>query len=182
MREAHAAPDGLTRPSPLVVLARVASAVHGASPVEDKLVWVAEALRSLTDAQLAAYVDIQPGPDRAVSAAGVSAFEVKSFAAPALRRAAGGATSVPLTGSTLAGERRWHLFLQRVGLPPSPGFLGTEVRSEEGVLQGLLFACHPDAEHFHAGDQATADALAAHLGVALGNGVRLVQLTELQEV
>jgi serine phosphatase RsbU (regulator of sigma subunit)/anti-sigma regulatory factor (Ser/Thr protein kinase) len=183
MLEAHAAFDGPGRPSPVEVLARVAPAVHGPSPLEEKLAWVAEAMRSLTEASLAAYVGLGAEDDRPTAVAGVVSYEVDTFARPAIARLASPRhVPEPLVAHDLRRDRRWRVFLERVGLPATAGALGVSVPSEDGGTHGMLVACHADAEHFYHEDEMAAAALATHLGVALDNVDRMTRLAELQEV
>lgn len=182
MRAAPALPEGPNRPSPVEVLAQAAGAVHGPGHLEEKLAWLAEALRSLTEADLAAYV----GLDHEVPlTAGVKVvtYDLETYARPALLRLMEpGRPPVPVAAHDLHPDRRWRTFLERAGLSPAAGVLGVVVRAPEGRLLGVLFAAHAERDHFNPDDEAAAEALGAHLGVALDNAQRLSRMTELQEI
>ena len=172
-----------TAHSPLVeVLARAARAVHGSLTLEEKLSWTAEAMRSVTRASVAVYVALGEEGDRA-GAAGTVTYDVEVLARPAVMRQirVGGDTG-PIRGHALRRDRRWRAFLERAGLPSKADCLGVPVLAEDGSVHGVLMGLHPEADHFTHEDEASAAALAAHLGVALDNEVKLTRLTELQEL
>jgi serine phosphatase RsbU (regulator of sigma subunit)/anti-sigma regulatory factor (Ser/Thr protein kinase) len=183
MLQAQALLEGSGRAESLDVLARVARAVHGPLPLHDKLAWVAEAMRSMTDASLAAYLALRPEGAVVSAAAGAVTYDIEVFARPVVSRLMRPADGpAPLRAEDLRRDRRWRVFLQRVGLPPSAGCLAVPVLSDEGSLHGALVACHPGPDHFERPDETAATALAAHLGVALDNQVQLARLTEQHEV
>ena len=187
MREAQAWYPGPSRPSPIEVLAEAAGAIHGPSALEDKLAWLVEAVRTLTDAKLAAYVGAGRAGEVATSAAGAASYDVDTFARPALERLVpvGRGPSVALAGGLpgldLTRNRRWQVFLERVGLPSTAASLCVLVVSEDGPAYGIVVACHPDPDHFGGEDEMAVATLAAHLGVALDNELRLARLTELHD-
>src|SRR3712207_3595219 len=86
MPQAYAVLEGPGRPSLVDVLAETAPALHGPAPVDEKLSWVAEATRWLTNADLGAYVDLRPSGGRLTAVAGVTSYEVDTYARPALGR------------------------------------------------------------------------------------------------
>jgi len=179
MREAQAVYAGPSRPPPIEALADAAAAIHGPSALDDKLAWLVASVRSLTDATVAAYVGTGSARDLTTAVAGATTYDVDTFARPALERLlplARGAAG--LAGPGLSRNRRWQVFLERVGLPPTAGSLAVLVVSEDGSAHGVLVACHPDTGHFTGDDDMAVSALAAHLGVALDNEIRLARLTE----
>src|SRR6476620_11803108 len=183
MREAQAVHAGPGRQSPVNVLAEAAAALHGPSPLDDKLAWVVEALRTVTEATLAAYVGNRPDGELITAVAGTVSYEVDSFARPALERIMPSRVAlVDALDPDLYRDRRWQVFLGRVGLPATAGSLGVSVLSHEGAPHGILVACHPDGGHFTMDDDVAAAALGAHLGVALDNELQLTRLAELQAV
>jgi serine phosphatase RsbU (regulator of sigma subunit)/anti-sigma regulatory factor (Ser/Thr protein kinase) len=183
MREARAVIAGPSRRSAVELLAQAAAAMHGPSVPDEKLNWLVQSLRSLTDATLAAFVGVRGDGDVTTAVAGTVTYEVDRFARPALERLMPAAGSpLTLVGHDLRRDRRWLVFLERVGLPATAGSLGVTVLSEDGGPHGILVACHPDPTHFDDEDMAAATALGAHLGVALDNELRMTRLAELQEV
>lgn len=185
MREASAVVDGPGRPSIVEVLAELASAVHGARPVDDKLAWVAEALRSLTGAELAAYTGIGPGTADVVAVAGDAPARVYSEMAAVVAQVAGpdaAGRPWPMRAIDLHRLRRWRRVLDAADLPDDAAVLGVPVWSSDGILHGVLVACHPDADHFGPEDEAEAGLLAGHLGVALDNERHVADLEEIREV
>lgn len=182
MREAHAVLNGPGRPSPVEVLAGVALAVHGPALLAEKLSWATEALRSLTEGTLAAYVGLS-GDERPTAVAGVASYEVDSFVRPALAQlVSGGAPVAARIGvPELRRDRRWRLFLERASQPARAAALAVTVPSGDGDFHGVLLVVHPDENHFDAQDVASALALAAHVGVALDNELRLTRLAEIQQ-
>jgi serine phosphatase RsbU (regulator of sigma subunit)/anti-sigma regulatory factor (Ser/Thr protein kinase) len=165
------------------VLARAARAVHGSLTLEEKLTWTAEAMRSVTEASVAVYVALDRDGESGTGAAGTVTYDVEALARPAVTRLVrmDGEAS-PFRSQALRRDRRWRTFLERAGLPVNADCLGVPVVAEDGSLHGALIGLHPDTEHFGPEDEASATALAAHLGVALDNELRLTRLTELQEL
>jgi serine phosphatase RsbU (regulator of sigma subunit)/anti-sigma regulatory factor (Ser/Thr protein kinase) len=182
MREARALIDDRGRPPLVEVLAGAARAVHGSLAIEDKLAWTAEALRSVTEASVAIYVAL--GREESLTgAAGTVTYDVEALARPAVIRLVRMTSSgTPFRSHALRRDRRWRAFLDRAGLPTKADCLGVPVLSGDGSTHGVLVAVHPGPDHFTPQDEASASALAAHLGVALDNEVRLTRLTELQEL
>ncbi len=179
MREAHAVVSGPRWPSTVDVLARVALAVHGPGSLDDKLTWVTDELRSLTAASVTAYVGIGPGEDRpAAASGGVASYEVDVHLRPALGRL--GKVGRRILSPELRRERRWRTLLESIGHPAGADAVAVSVIAADGAFRGLLLALHPDDAHFDSQDEASALALAAHLGVALDNQGRLTRLTEIQ--
>ncbi|MDQ3980489.1 MAG: SpoIIE family protein phosphatase, partial [Actinomycetota bacterium] len=170
------------RPPLVEVLARAARAVHGPLMLEEKLAWTAEAMRSVTEAAVAVYVALSPESDLA-GAAGTVTYDVEVLARPAvMRHMRLSGEPAPFRGDALRRDRRWRSFLERAGLPSKADCLGVPVLAEDGSVQGVLMSLHPNPDHFTAEDEASASALAAHLGVALDNELKLTRLTELQEL
>jgi len=191
MRDARSILDGLEQPFAVETLGQAALAVHGSGDIDDKLPWVAQAAASLTGAAVAAFVGL--GTHAAMAAvAGAPVGEVERFARPAIarvldrggtrfgRRHGGRRPSEVLRPSDLAHDRRYRVFLQRVGLPPDGGCLVVPVRGGQQVLHGALVVGHADANHFDAEHEASLVALGAHLGVALENLETMNRLAELQ--
>src|SRR5438270_10896023 len=100
------------------VLARAARAVHGTGEIADKLEWVTEEARALTDASFAAFVGLGDRVDM-VAATGVPVGEIDRFARPALARLIRPEAGPPLVlrSEDLALDRRHRRFLQRLDLP-----------------------------------------------------------------
>ena len=190
MREPRSILDGMEPPFPVETLGLAALAVHGPGGIDEKLPWVAEAAASLTGAAVAAFVGLGThAPMTAVAGAPVG--EVERFARPAIarvlnrsgspgRRSGGGPRWGVLRPSDLAHDRRYRLFLQRVGLPTDGGCLVVPVLGHEEALHGALIVGHADAGHFDADHEAALLALGAHLGVALENLETMNRLAELQ--
>ncbi|MGH9276760.1 MAG: ATP-binding SpoIIE family protein phosphatase [Acidimicrobiales bacterium] len=177
--------DGPDRPSPVEVLARGASELHGPGPLVEKLAWVVENLRALVEADLAAYIGLGADTEPMTTGRGAVTYDLDTFARPAVARLlASGPAPSPIVSHHLRADRRWRTFLERAGLPGAAGVLGVTVRAPtpDGRALGVLFACHAESDHFDADDELAADALAAHLGVALENEQRLTRMTELQEI
>lgn len=180
MREAHAVIRGPGRPSPVDVLARMASSVHGPATLDEKLAWTTDALRFLTEASMAAYVGLRAEDERPTAVAGVASYEIDSYVRPALARLAGFAG--PRIGANeLRRDRRWRLFLERAGHSARADAFAVAVPAGEGGAYGVLLVVHSDEHHFDEQDAASALALAAHLGVALDNEGLLARLAEIQQ-
>ncbi len=189
MRDARSILDGLEQPFAVETLGQAALAVHGPGAIDEKLAWVAGAAASLTAAPVAAFVGL--GAHAAmVSVAGAAVGEVERFARPAIARVLNRGGSLPrrrvesprwevLRPADLAHDRRYRLFLQRVGLPSDGGSLVVPVLRED-ELRGALVVCHPRPDHFSAEHEAALMALAAHLAVALENLETMNRLAELQ--
>jgi serine phosphatase RsbU (regulator of sigma subunit)/anti-sigma regulatory factor (Ser/Thr protein kinase) len=183
MREADMVLEDRRRQPPVEVLARVAPALHGPSPLDDKLAWLAEAARSVTGAALATYIGFGVDPERRTAAAGVASYDVDTLVRPVVvRRAGGPAAAVVPTAEDLAPDRRWRSFLDRAGLPRTAGVLAVEVPAADRGAHGVLLACCGRPDGFSTDDRRAVEALAAHAAVALDNEARLARLTELQEV
>ena len=183
MSEAPVGTEGGARALPIDVLAQAARAVHGALPVQEKVAWVVDAMRLLTDATVAVYIALRGDGEGLTAGAGAVSYDVEILARPAVVRLMrpSQATTV-LRAHDLRRDRRWRLFLERAGLPAVADALGMPVVGEDGVLHGALIGCHPDPDHFAPEDETAAAALTAHVGVALDNLFQLARLTELQEV
>ena len=174
--------DEARRPPLVEVLARAARAVHGSLTLEEKVTWTAEALRSVTEAGVAVYVALGAESDQA-AAAGTVTYDVEVLARPAvMRHVRVSGEPAPFRSDALRRDRRWRSFLERAGLPAKADCLGVPVLAEDGGVHGVLIGLHPASDHFTTEDEASASALAAHLGVALDNEVKLTRLTELQEL
>ena len=165
------------------VLARAARAVHGTSEISEKLEWVTEEARSLTGASFAAFVGLGDRVDM-VAASGVPVGEIDRFARPALARLVRpDAPSGPvLRSNDLAQDRRHRRFLQRLELPTEASCLAVPVMGGNGTPHGALLLVHPQADVFGSVDEASAAALADHLGVAFDNLETMERLAELQAV
>ena len=165
------------------VLARAARAVHGTGEIAGKLEWVTEEVRALTQAAFVAFVGLGDRVDM-VSAAGVPAGEIDRFARPALARLVrpDAAGRPVLRAGDLALDRRHRRFLQRLELPSDTCCLAVPVVGGDGDLHGVLLLVHPDADVFGPVDEASAAALADHLGVAFDNLGAMERLAELQAV
>jgi serine phosphatase RsbU (regulator of sigma subunit)/anti-sigma regulatory factor (Ser/Thr protein kinase) len=165
------------------VLARAARAVHGTGEIADKLDWVTEEARALTGASFAAFVGLGDRADM-VAAAGVPVGEIDRFARPALARLirndVGG--RVVLRSDDLVLDRRHRRFLQRLELPQDASCLAVPVCGGEGTPHGALLLVHPEPKMFGAIDEASASALADHLGVALDNLHAMQKLEALEAV
>ncbi|MCA1691072.1 MAG: SpoIIE family protein phosphatase [Actinobacteria bacterium] len=188
MREPQTMFEGSgTRESPshhlaVETLARAARAVHAALPLQEKLTWVADAVRYLTDSAAGVYVGVGESEGQ-IGAAGAVTYDVEVLARPAvIRLVRPPLTTRPLRAHDLRRDRRWRLFLERVGLPAGADCLGVPVLTEDGGLHGVVIACHPTADHYTIEDETVVAALATHLGVALDNQVALTRLVELHEV
>ncbi len=165
------------------VLARAARAIHGTGEIADKLAWVTEEARALTSASFAAFVGLGDRVDM-VAAAGVPVGEIDRFARPALARLirADAGTGVVLRSEDLSLDRRHRRFLQRLELPVDASCLAVPVMGGHGNPHGALLLVHPKPDVFDADDEASAGALADHLGVALDNLQAMERLAELQAV
>ena len=165
------------------VLARAAGAVHGAGEIADKLEWVTEEARSLTKASFAAFVGLGDRVDM-VAASGVAVGEIDRFARPALARLfrPDATPGRILRSGDLALDRRHRRFLQRLELRLDASCLAVAVAGSSGVPHGALLLVHPEPDRFEPIDEATAVALAAHLGVAFDNLETMERLAELQAV
>ena len=165
------------------VLARAARAVHGTGEIAEKLNWVTEEGRALTEASFAAFVGLGEREDM-VAASGAPVGEIDRFARPALARLvrphAGGRHV--LRAGELAHDRRHRRFLQRMELPPEASCLAVPVTGADGRPYGALLFVHPDPGVFDPIDEASAAALADHLGVAFDNLGTMERLAELQAV
>jgi len=183
MREADAVLEGSRRQPPVEVLARMAAALHGPSPLDAKLAWLADAARSVTGAVLATYIGFGVDPDRHTAAAGVASYEVDTYVRPAVVRLAGvaGNPTAP-TADHLMPDRRWRRFLERTGLPRAAAVVAVMVPAADGRAHGVLLACARDPDGLARDEVLAVEALAAHAGVALDNEARLARLTELHEV
>lgn len=165
------------------VLARAARAVHGTGEIADKLSWVTEEARALTDASFAAFVGLGER-EAMVAASGAPVGEIDRFARPALARLVRpqtGARQV-LRAADLAQDRRHRRFLQRMELPPDASCLAVPVAGADGAPYGALLLAHPEPGMFGPMDEASAGALAEHLGVAFDNLGTMERLAELQAV
>ncbi len=165
------------------VLARAARAVHGTGEIAGKLEWVTEEARALTEAAFVAFVGLGDRVDM-VAASGVPAGEIDRFARPALARlvrpdAAGRRI---LRAGDLALDRRHRRFLERLELPADSCCLAVPVVGGAADLHGVLLLVHPEADCFGPLDEASAAALADHLGVAFDNLGTMERLAELQAV
>lgn len=169
MREAHAVDDGPARPSPVDVLAQVAVALHGPSGLDEKLAWAAEAIRRVTAAGIGAYVGAGSDRFRITTAVGVPIYEVDTLARPAVERVRATRGSAILRAGDLRLDRRWRMFLERASLPSSAAALAVEVPAADGPAHGWLIVAHRDSDHFVGADEAAAQALAVHVGVAVDN-------------
>ncbi|MGH9224381.1 MAG: ATP-binding SpoIIE family protein phosphatase [Acidimicrobiales bacterium] len=175
--------EGSGRPSPVELLTRMAVALHGSSPVEEKVAWTTDALRAVTEGVVAAYVALDGKEGSLTSGAGAASYELDTYVRPVFVRLVGGPGGVErLRSDSLRKDRRWRLFLERSSLPLSCDVLAVPVRSADGRAHGVLVAVHPNEEHFDIDDGAAAEVLATHLGVAIDNALRLTQLNEQQEV
>lgn len=164
------------------VLARSARAVHGTGEIAGKLEWVTEEARALTQAAFVAFVGLGDRGDM-VAASGVPAGEIDRFARPALARLVRPDAAGPriLRTGDLALDRRHRRFLQRLELPADSCCLAVPVIGG-GDLHGALLLVHPMADRFGPLDEASAAALADHLGVAFDNLGTMERLAELQAV
>jgi serine phosphatase RsbU (regulator of sigma subunit)/anti-sigma regulatory factor (Ser/Thr protein kinase) len=165
------------------VLARAARAIHGTGEIAGKLEWVTEEARALTQASFVAFVGLGDRVDM-VAASGVPAGEIDRFARPALARlvrpdAAGRRI---LRAGDLALDRRHRRFLERLELPADACCLAVPVVGGAADLHGVLLLVHPEADIFGPLDEASAAALADHLGVAFDNLGTMERLAELQAV
>lgn len=168
-------------PGALDVLASTAAAVHGPSPLADKLTWVVDAARSLTGVAVAAYLDLRSGTAPASVAAGVTVTDVDRFARPALRSVLDGDVSPgPRRSPELLDDPRFVSFLHRAGLGDDADSLVVPVIASDDVPHGVLLMAGPGHDGLSTDEEAAAVALAAHLGVALDNHDTLIRLTELQ--
>jgi serine phosphatase RsbU (regulator of sigma subunit)/anti-sigma regulatory factor (Ser/Thr protein kinase) len=165
------------------VLARAARAVHGPHEITEKLEWVTDEARTLTGASFAAFVGLGDRVDM-VAASGVEVGEVDRFARPALARLVrpDGESGPVLRSDDLAQDRRHRRFLQRLELPADASCLAVPVTGGAGIPHGALLLVHPEAERFGPVDEASAAALADHLGVAFDNLETMERLAELQAV
>ncbi len=165
------------------VLARAARAVHGTGEIADKLEWVTEEARALTGASFAAFVGLGDRVDM-VAASGVQVGEIDRFARPALARLVrhDGGPSTALRSEDLALDRRHRRFLQRMALPNDSSCLALPVVGGNGMPHGALLLVHPNPKAFDPVDEASAAALADHLGVAFDNLETMERLAELQAV
>ena len=162
------------------VLARAARAVHGTGEIADKLDWVTSEARELTGASFAAFVGLGDRVDM-VAACGVPVGEIDRFARPALVRLARPGESI-VRSRDLAEDRRLRRFLARLELPEDASCLAVAATGVNGALHGALLLVHPDPDRFDELDEASALALAAHLGVAFDNLETMERLAELQAV
>lgn len=191
MRDARSILDGLEQPFAVETLGQAALAVHGPGGIDEKLPWVAEAAASLTGAAVAAFVGLGTHTAK-LAVAGAPVGEVDRFIRPAITRVLdrGGSRTAGrrvgrfrwevLRPADLAQDRRYRVFLQRVGLPPDGGSLVVPVLGGQEALHGALVVCHADSGHFDADHEASLRALGAHLGVALENLETMNRLAELQ--
>ena len=191
MGEPRSTLDRVEPPLPVEVLGQAALALHGPGGIDEKLPWVAEAAASLTGAAVAAFIGL--GNNSAMAAVdGAPLAEVERFARPAIARVltrvrprdGRRSTSRPhwdvLRPADLAGDRRYRLFLQRVGLSADGCCLVVPVRGEQEALHGALVVCHGDPTSFGPEHETALVSLAAHLGVALENLETMNRLAELQ--
>ena len=165
------------------VLARAARAVHGTGEIADKLDWVTEEARALTEASFAAFVGLGEREDM-VAASGVPVGEIDRFARPALARLIRPPVGEPqlLRAADLGRDRRHRRFLQRMELPEDASCLAVPVLGADGSPYGALLLVHPQPGMFGPIDEASAAALADHLGVAFDNLGTMERLAELQAV
>ncbi|MFN2607189.1 MAG: SpoIIE family protein phosphatase [Acidimicrobiales bacterium] len=166
----------------LDLLASAAAAVHGPSPVADKLAWVISAARETTGAPVGVYLDLRSGTGPATTAQGASATDAERFARPAVKDLVDRADPECATarGGDLATDPRYRSFLHRAGLADDASSLVAPVRAGDGPLHGVLMLAGPGPGRFRPEEEAGAVALAAHLGVALDNLETVTRLTELQ--
>ena len=179
--------------SPVEVLARAAQAVHGTDEISEKLDWVTAEARALSGASFAAFVGLGDRVDL-VAASGVAVGEIDRFARPALARLIrsnagndaagtnGSRNDAVLRSDALALDRRHRRFLERMELPSDASCLAVAVRGATGTAHGALILVHPETDWFEPDDEASASALAAHLGVAFDNLETMERLAELQAV
>ena len=165
------------------VLARAARAVHGTGEITEKLDWVTREARALTLASFVAFVGLGDRVDM-VAADGADVGEIDRFARPALARLVRTDPDTPkvLRSADLGSDRRHRRFLQRLELPADASCLAAPVMSAHGAPHGALLFVHPDRNYFGAADEAAAQALAEHLGVAFDNLETMERLAELQAV
>lgn len=165
------------------VLARAARAVHGPRDIAEKLDWVTDEARALTGAAFAAFVGLGDRVDM-VAASGVPAVEVDRFARPALAHLVrpDGDIRPVLRAGDLAQDRRHRRLLQRLELPLDASCLAVPVTGAAGIPHGALLLVHPQPDRFGPVDEASAAALAEHLGVAFDNLETMERLAELQAV
>ncbi len=166
--------------NPVDLLGDAARAIHGPLAIQDKVLWLLDAARTLTNASLVAYLDVRATAGGTVALAGVSVTDMDRFARPAIvsrLQAAVDPTEV-LRREDLLEERRWRVFLDRAGLAPDLGMLLIPVPAADGTLHGALLLGHDDTDGFNNAMESGAAALAAHLGVALDNLQLVTRLTE----
>ena len=169
--------------SPVEVLARAARAVHGTGEITEKLEWVTEEARARTEASFAAFVGLGVRVDM-VAASGAPVDEIDRFARPALARLVrpDPGTGAVLRSEDLAQDRRHRRFLQRLELPVDASCLAVPVCGADGSPHGALLLVHPEPNAFGLIQEASAAALADHLGVAFDNLGTMERLAELQAV
>jgi len=189
-------PAASLEPSAVERLAQAAAAVHGPSGVEEKLVWVVEAARSITGAAVSVYLDLRRGSGPGVTVSGVDPTDVDRFARPAVRSLLDAGPAMPdvRRGEDLLGDPRYLSFVHRAGLADDAPSLFVPVMAVDGLPHGaLLLAGGPGALSaltgslpsaavgtFDRDTEAAVVALATHLGVALDNLETFTRLTELQ--
>jgi serine phosphatase RsbU (regulator of sigma subunit)/anti-sigma regulatory factor (Ser/Thr protein kinase) len=170
-------------PSPVELMTQMAVALHGSSPLAEKVAWAVDALRSLTGAVLAGYLDLTGHESTLTPGSGAVTFELDELVRPAVARfVMGRGEADELRGDKLRRDRRWREFLERASLPASAEVVATTVRSADGGARGVLLGWAPDAEDLDPDGPEAVRVLAAHLGVAVDNERRLTVLTEIQEV
>lgn len=165
------------------VLARAARAVHGTGEIADKLEWVTEEARALTEASFVAFIGLGARVDM-ISVSGAPLGEIDRFARPALARLVRpdpGRRPI-LRSDDLALDRRHRRFLQRMELAADASCFAVPAMGVNGTAHGVLLLVHPDAKFFESIDEETVAALADHLGVAFDNLETMERLAELQAV
>jgi serine phosphatase RsbU (regulator of sigma subunit)/anti-sigma regulatory factor (Ser/Thr protein kinase) len=175
-------PVAAVDPAALDLLASAAVAVHGPSPVGDKLRWVVEAVSAVTGAPVAAYLDVRSGSAKATTALGVSVADVDHFARPAVRSLLGRGAGGPVVyrDGYLFSDPRFLSFTHRAGLGDDGSGLLVPVLAMDGMPHGALVLVRPGPGVVSAEEEVAVVALAAHLGVALDNVDVVTRLTEVQ--
>jgi len=170
--------------SVLELLAHAAAAVHGPCGVAQKVEWVVETARTISNASVVVYLDLRSGAGPGATVSGVRPTDVERFARPAVRSLldAGPATPGVRRGEELLGDPRFLSFVHRAGLDDGAPSLFVPVLGADGLPHGaLLLAGGPGgAVGFEADQESAVVALASHLGVALDNLETVTRLTELQ--
>ena len=176
------APPPTVQPVALGLLASAAPAVHGPTDVEEKVVWVVDAVRTATGAPVAAYLDLRRGTGPVTTAMGVDVADVDRFARPAMRTLldAGPGYEVVRRSDDLLHDPRYLSFSHRAGLGDDAASLVVPVLAADALPHGVLLVAGPGHDRFDPEEEAAVVALASHLGVALDNVETVTRLTELQ--